>query len=123
VYENNHDEYPQVMVRGIFKQPHPELDMQHVIEESRKTPATIGMAMLMMDVFGVDRRAALKKIDRPALIIAPADSPSLDIQKGMAGEIPGAKLAVIPGSGHAVFIDQPEKFDEALGQLLKRAGE
>jgi len=37
----------------------------------------------------------------------------------MAATIPGSKFMVIEGTGHAVFVDQPEKFDEALGTFFQ----
>ncbi len=119
--DTNPKEYSEGLVKSIFSKPHPELDMQHMIEESRKTPPTIGTAMLVMDIFGVDRRPALKKIDRPALVIASAGSPLLDAQKEMAAQIASARLVVVEGAGHAVFLDDPEKFDTALSQLLRDA--
>src|ERR1700683_727527 len=64
--DTNPAEYSEALVKSIFSRPHPELDMQHLIEESEKTPPTIGTAMLVMDIFGADRRPALKKINRPA---------------------------------------------------------
>ncbi|HXN18900.1 MAG TPA: hypothetical protein VN875_11245 [Candidatus Binatus sp.] len=39
----------------------------------------------------------------------------------MAGEIAGARLVVVEGAGHAVFIDDAEKFDAALSPLLRDA--
>jgi len=119
--EANPAEYSEALVESIFSKPHPELDMQRLVEESAKTPPTIGTAMLAMDIFGVDRRPALKKINRPALVIASAGSPLLEAQKEMAAEIPEARLVVVEGAGHAVFIDDPEKFDAALSQLLRDA--
>jgi non-heme chloroperoxidase len=116
-------DYSEGLVRSIFNKPHPELDMQHLISESEKTPTSIGMAMLVMDIFGVDRRPALKKIDRAALVIASSASPLLDAQKEMAGEISEARLVVVPGAGHALFIDDPEVFENALSDLLQRAGQ
>jgi len=119
--DSNPAEYSEALVKSIFSKSHPELDMQHLIEESKKTPPTIGTAMLVMDIFGVDRRPALKKINRPALVIASAGSPLLDAQKEQAGQIAAARLVVVEGAGHAVFIDDPAKFDTALSQLLRDA--
>jgi non-heme chloroperoxidase len=62
----------------------------------------------------VDRRPVLKEINRPALVIASAESPLLDAQKEMAGQIAAARLVVVEGAGHAVFLDDPEEFDTAL---------
>jgi len=111
-------EYSEGLVRSIFSRPHPELDMKYLIDESRKTPPSIEIAMLVMDVFGADRRPALKKIDRPTLVISSASS-DLTEQKEMANTIPGALWVVVADAGHALFVDNPEKFDVELTRLLK----
>jgi len=121
VYADHPAEYSEGMVRSIFARPHPELDLQHLIDEARKTPPQTGITMLLMDLFGVDRRDALNKIDRPALVIAAASSPFLPQQKEMAAAIAGARLVVVEEAGHALFIDQPQQFDQALAQLLQAA--
>jgi non-heme chloroperoxidase len=118
-YDAHSAEFREGMVRSILHKPHPDLDIQHVIDESMKTPPSIGMAMWVADIFGMDRRPALKKIDRPTLVIASAESPLLEVQKEMAETIPGARWVVVPDTGHALFIDAPERFDDELAQLLK----
>lgn len=118
-YDAHSAEFRERMVRSILHKPHPDLDMQHVIDESMKTPPSIGMAMWVADIFGVDRRPALKKIDRPTLVIASTESPLLEVQKEMAEAISGARWVAVPDTGHALFIDAPERFDDELAQLLK----
>ena len=107
------------MVRSILRKPYPDLDIQHEVDESMKTPPSIGMAMWVADIFGVDRPPALKKIDRPTLVIASGEYPLLEVQKEMADTIPGARWVVVSGAGHALFIDEPEKLDDELTQLLR----
>jgi pimeloyl-ACP methyl ester carboxylesterase len=46
----------------------------------------------------------------------------LDVQKEMAATIPGSRFLVIEGAGHAVFVDEPQKFDDALRALLQTIG-
>lgn len=120
-YVNTPAEYSARMVRSLFKKPHPELDMEAVIAHARKTPSNIGLTMLIMDIFGVDRRPALGKIDRPTLVIGSAESSLAQAQKQMADAIPGAELLLLKGVGHAVFIDEPEIFAQALQRLLRRS--
>jgi non-heme chloroperoxidase len=105
-------------VRSIFRKPHPNLDIQHAIEEAKKTPPSIVISMRVMDLFGADRRPSLKKIDRPTLVIASSASPLLEVQKRMAESIAGARWVVVEGAGHAVFIDDPETFNVELRRLL-----
>lgn len=119
-YVNSPAEYSARMVRGMFRKSHPELDIDAAIAHAQKTPQPIGLTMLMMDIFGVDRRPALAKIDRPTLVIGSAESSLADAQKQMAAAIPGAELLMINGVGHAVFVDEPEIFAQALQRLLNR---
>jgi pimeloyl-ACP methyl ester carboxylesterase len=109
------------MVRGLFAKPHPEPDVEAVIAHARKTPPNIGLTMLIMDIFGVDRRAALAKIDRPTLVIGSAESSLAEAQKRMADAMPGAELLLLNGVRHAVFVDEPELFARALERLLRRS--
>ena len=110
-------------VRSIFRKPHPDLDIRHAIDEARKTPPSIAIAIRVMDMFGEDLRPALKRINRPTLVIASSESPLLDVQKEMADEIPGARWVVVKGAGHALFIDEPEKFEDELTRLLQTASQ
>lgn len=112
-------EYSEGMVRSIFKKPLPDAEVERIVRSTLETPTDTGIAMLAMDIFGVDRRPALAKLNKPALVVGSAESPLLDAQKQMAAAIPGAKFLAIEGTGHAVFVDQPEKFDSALEAFLQ----
>jgi microsomal epoxide hydrolase len=117
IYATSPRDYAAGMVQAIFKK-HPELDQKAIIEHSLKTPVDTGIAMLVMDIFAVDRRPALSKIDRPTLVIASAESPLLDAQKKMADTVPGAQFVAVDGAGHAVFVDQPKIFGDALQRFV-----
>ena len=119
LYVQHPAEFSQGMVQSIFKKPHPELDASAIVNFTMQTPAAIGATMLTMDVFGADRWSGLAKINTPALVIASGDSPYLAYQKQMAQAIPGATFAEIADCAHAVFVDQPERFDEELRKFLK----
>jgi microsomal epoxide hydrolase len=84
-----------------------------------KTPPSIGMSMLVSDMFTLDRTAALAKMDCPVLIVAAGSSSELDRQKAEAKLIKNARFVEIDDSAHAVFIDQPERFASALADFLK----
>jgi microsomal epoxide hydrolase len=118
-YAEYPEEYSKGMVQSLFKQPHPDLDMHTLVESTLKTPTDIGIAMLVMDIFGADRSGPLRQFKAPALVIAASESPLFDLERDMASNIPGAMFVPIDNAGHAVFVDQPEKFDNALNQFLK----
>src|SRR6201996_7086890 len=61
----------------------------------------------------------LPEIKVPALVVVGADdTPFLAASDYMAAKIPGAQKAVIPAAGHAVNIDQPLAFIEAVMPFL-----
>jgi pimeloyl-ACP methyl ester carboxylesterase len=62
---------------------------------------------------------SLADIKVPALVVVGADdAPFLAASDYMAAKIPGAKKAVIPAAGHAVNMDQPQAFIEAVLPFL-----
>ena len=61
----------------------------------------------------------LPEIKVPSLVVVGADdTPFLAASDYMAAKIPGARKAVIPAAGHAVNIDQPQAFIEAVMPFL-----
>jgi microsomal epoxide hydrolase len=75
--------------------------------------------MLVADLFGVNRTAALKKIGCPTLIIASAKSDELARQQKGASQILHARFEKIEDAAHAVFLDQPERFGELLEKFVR----
>jgi pimeloyl-ACP methyl ester carboxylesterase len=62
---------------------------------------------------------SLPTIKVPALVIVGADdAPFLAASDYMAAKIPGAKKTIVPAAGHAVNIDQPQAFLEAVVPFL-----
>ena len=61
----------------------------------------------------------LPSIKVPSLIVVGADdAPFLAASDYMAAKIPGAQKVVIPAAGHAVNIDQPQAFIDAVLRFL-----
>lgn len=66
----------------------------------------------------------LPDIKVPSLIVVGADdTPFLAASDYMAAKIPGAQKVVIPAAGHAVNIDQPKAFVDAVVPFLKNLPE
>jgi pimeloyl-ACP methyl ester carboxylesterase len=62
----------------------------------------------------------LPDIKVPSLVVVGADdAPFLAASDYMAAKIPGAQKVVIPAAGHAVNIDQPQAFVDAVVPFLK----
>jgi pimeloyl-ACP methyl ester carboxylesterase len=114
VYQAHQREYLGGMMRAIISKPPADGAIEGLVSTGMKTPADVGVAMLVADMFGVNRTPALKKIECPTLIIASAKSNELARQHEAANQIPHARFEKVDDAAHAVFIDQPDRFDELL---------
>jgi pimeloyl-ACP methyl ester carboxylesterase len=62
---------------------------------------------------------SLPAISVPSLVVVGAnDTPFLAASEYMTKKIPGCQKVVIPDAGHAVNIDQPERFNDAVLEFL-----
>ncbi len=69
-----------------------------------------------------DRRAALAAIGVPTLVITGAHDRTAapEVARKMAERITAAELAILPGAGHLLNIEQPAAFNAALLAFLAR---
>src|SRR6266496_5055790 len=120
IYQAHQREYLGGMMRAIISKPQSDDAIEELVSTGMKTPADIGVAMLVADMFGVNRTSALKKIDCPTLIIASAKSDELARQQTAANQIPHARFEKVDDAAHAVFVDQPDRFDELVKSFLAK---
>jgi non-heme chloroperoxidase len=120
IYQAHQQEYLGGMMRAIISKLQGNDVIEELVSTGMKTPPDIGVAMLIADMFGSNRTPALKKIDCPTLIIASAKSDELARQQAAANQIPHARLEKIEGAAHAVFIDQPDRFDELVKSFVAK---
>jgi non-heme chloroperoxidase len=118
-YLSSQDDYLRGMFGAIISKPQPRGVIDQAVATAMKTPPSIGMSMLVSDMFTVDRTAALAKMNCPVLIIAAGSSRELDRQKAEARAIKNARFAKIDDAAHAVFLDQPDRFATALAEFLR----
>lgn len=62
-----------------------------------------------------DRLAA---VVAPTLVIVGADDPARTRAEAVAAAIPGARLALVPGAGHAPHLEDPDRFHALLFEFL-----
>jgi len=118
IYAAHPAEYSAGLLAAVITRPMPKEETERLVKLALATPTDIGSGMLILDMFAVDRRPNLARCDRPALVIAAASSPMLAAQRETATAL-HARLETIEGAGHAVFVDQPERFNAVLGEFLK----
>jgi pimeloyl-ACP methyl ester carboxylesterase len=118
VYQADQREYLGGMMRAIISKPQSDSAIERLVSTGMKTPPDIGVGMLVADMFGVNRTPALKNIECPTLIIASAKSFELSRQQVAATQIPHARFEKVEDAAHAVFLDQPDRFDELVRKFV-----
>jgi non-heme chloroperoxidase len=103
-------------VRSFFKKPQPEDFLRRVVAASLQTPTNTAVTLLV-GKFAVDLSPTLRKIDKPTLIVA-AKSGSLDDFQAAQKQIAGSRLEVFDDAGHALFVDDAERFNSLLNEFL-----
>jgi len=73
---------------------------------------------LLVGYFVADYRPTLPKIDKPALVCA-AKTPYMDTIVAMQKSIKDSKLEIFDGAGHALFVDDADKFNVLLENFLQ----
>jgi non-heme chloroperoxidase len=97
----------------------PEL-LEAMVQESLKAPARVWrdtMAGILEEEFPDD----LHKIAASALVIWGDQDAilSLSDQQALAAAIPGARLVIYPGAGHAFYWEEPERVAKDLAAFVR----
>jgi microsomal epoxide hydrolase len=106
------------MMHAIISKPQSDDVIERLVSTGMKTPSDVGVGMLVADMFGVNRTPALKKIECPTLIVASTKSFELPRQQAAANQIPHARFEKVDDAAHAVFVDQPDRFEELLKNFV-----
>jgi microsomal epoxide hydrolase len=120
VYQAHQREYLADMMRAIVSKPQSNDAIEELVTTGLKTPPDIGVSMRIADTFGVNRMPALKKITCPTLSIAAAKSGSLAQQQAQAKQISDARFEKVEDAAHAVFLDQPDRFNELVTSFVAK---
>lgn len=101
----------------MFKKPQPEDYLNRLTEAMLKTPTNSAMA-IWLGFFTSDFRSALSKIDKPTLIIAAAEGLCGNVCEDMHKRIRGSRLEIMENVGHALIVDEPERFNSLLEDFI-----
>jgi non-heme chloroperoxidase len=110
-------------VRSMFKKPQPEDYLKRIIDASMQVPADTAV-VLMYNMLAIKdfspgfARLAEAKTGRPVLFMyQPETQSSADYLKLKLGD--RVRLEKFEGDGHALFVDEPEKFNRVLEEFLQ----
>jgi non-heme chloroperoxidase len=105
-------------VRGMYKKPQAEDYYKRVIAASMQVPADTAVVLIYNGFAVKDFPIGIAKMNRPVLFAyQPETQQSADLLKSKLGE--QARLERFEGDGHALFVDDPEKFNRVLEEFLR----
>jgi non-heme chloroperoxidase len=105
-------------VRSMYKKPEPEAYLQRVVQASMKVPTDTTVTLLHNMIEDTDFSNAFASISRPMLFVyEPALQPNADFLKAKLGD--RVRLERFDGDGHALFVDDPEKFNRVVDDFVQ----
>lgn len=104
-------------VRNMFKKPQTEEYLTRLIDASVEVPADTAVVLIYNMIAVKDYSASFAKMDRPVLFAYQPDTQtSADYLKSKLGS--KVRLERFEGDGHALFVDNPEKFNQVLASFM-----
>lgn len=113
--EEDRKKFAEQYVQGLFKKPQDASFLKNMIKSSLKVPIGASISLLF-DIATGDRLPALSRISVPTLIISTPENRLAG--EYMQSKIPRGNLVVIDDSGHAVFVDKPQAFNQAVEDFI-----
>ena len=114
-----HERAAELEARGLDALAGRSREMQQAIRHHASAQGLAHAARGMLAQRGAHVIDGLPKIRVPTLVIVgDRDEPFLAPSRYIASKIPGARLEVIEGAGHAANLDQPDAFNRVLRAFL-----
>jgi non-heme chloroperoxidase len=105
-------------VRSMYKKPQTEEYLHRVIDASVQVPADTAAVLIYNMIAVKDFSTGLARMNRPVLFAyQPESQGSADFLKLKLGD--KLRLERFDGDGHALFVDDPEKFNHMLEEFVQ----
>ncbi len=124
VYLGDMDSIAQAVAERLFPRPEQAAWRRETAQRIAANDLKAYRAALWT-IARFDLRPRLGEIRCPTLVVAGEEDSTVPLasKRLLAERIPGSRLEIIPRSGHATPIDQPEAFNRAMLQFLDRVSE
>ncbi len=114
----SHAAFMAGFVRSMFHRPQSQSYLQQLTEAALRTPEPAANALLAYNVPRTYWKEALYATSKPVLYVV---RPAFAGQAGnLAAHHPSAETLVVPDLGHALFVDDPARFNATLQSFLSR---
>jgi len=105
-------------VRTMFKRPQSEDYIKRLVDASVQVPADTAVVLIYDMIAVKDFTAGFAKVDRPVLFAyQPEMQATAELLKTKFGD--RVRLEKFDGDGHALFVEDPEKFNRVLEEFVQ----
>ncbi len=107
-------------VRALHASEPSEEYLEDLVEAVMQIPTNTAVTLLanLMLIEERDWRPVLDEMELPFLYLASSQEWARAIAEGVSERWPQGRGAVVEDSGHAAFVDEPERFNQALEEFL-----
>jgi microsomal epoxide hydrolase len=114
----NRRPFTERFVRSIYKKPQSEEYIAQVIAASLQMPTDSAIAASLSSASRPDWRPAMAKLDRPVLVMCESAIQSMTADP-IKKNVPTAQVEAFADAGHALFVDDAERFNTVLEDFVK----
>ncbi|MFZ0317611.1 MAG: alpha/beta hydrolase [Candidatus Sulfotelmatobacter sp.] len=105
-------------IRSMFKKPQPEEYLKRLTDASMQVPADTAVVLIYNMIAIQDAAGGFARMNRPVLFAyQPESQASAEFLKSKLGD--KVQLEKFDGDGHALFVDEPEKFNRVLEEFVR----
>lgn len=108
----------QAFVQGMYGKPPPQEHLERVVKAVQPTAEDTGLALL---VGRLGFQAHLDQISLPALIVLSGKNPKREKIALEAKQLKSPEVHVFEKAGHALFVDEADKFNSLLEGFLEKS--
>ncbi len=114
----NRKQFAGQFVRSMYKTQQPEDYLERMTAASLQTPTNTAVTLVANWQAARDWRLALDKLDRPILYAVTAELKGQG--EMLEKEFPLAQVELFEEAGHALFVDEPDRFNALLEDFLNK---
>jgi len=116
--QNNRREFTTAFVRSMFKKPQTDQYLDSLVKASLKMPTDSAIAASVSSISRADYSPAITRLDRPVLVMCEAALKSMTVDP-IASAVPNARVEMFEDAGHALFVDDAERFNKVLAEFIQ----
>jgi len=111
------DKTLDAFVRAIFKQPHADEEIAALVHGAKRMSVENSLALLAYPFPRTHWKEIAHAFPKPLLYIV---TPQYEAQaRNLQKNRPGTEIEIFPDAGHALFVDEPERFNALIEKFAE----